>query len=455
MGSLTPLRALSKPGEPPLPIKAKSVIYIFLSGGLAQHESFDPKPDAPSEVRGEFKPIRTKTPGLHICEHLPMLAERSERWAVCRSMTHGSNDHSAGHHIMLTGRSDLPVGFDPSKPKDSDWPSIVSLANEWLPPGNNLPPAIVLPEKLIHSTGRAIPGQFAGILGKRRDPWFLEASRFHPASYGAYPEFLFHHHDGTREDSSLGFQSPNLSVPQWLADGRLEDRVGLARELDRQRGLLEHAAEVQSFDRYWQMAASLLLDGRIAGALDVTKADPKVQDRYGRNSFGWSLLLAAQLVKQGVRLVQVNLGNDETWDTHEAAFPNLKNFLLPPTDRAVSALLDDLEASGLLDETLIVMAGEFGRTPKISTIEGARLPGRDHWGAVQSVFFAGGGVRGGQVIGKSDRLGAYPSESPQTPERLAATIFQALGIHPNTSYLDEKGRPHSLYHGEPISGLMG
>lgn len=455
LGSLKPLQSLSQAGEPPIQAKAKSVIYIFLSGGLAQHESFDPKPDAPREIRGEFKPIRTKTPGLHICEHLPMLAERSERWAICRSLTHGSNDHSAGHHIMLTGRSDLPVGFDPSKPKDSDWPSIASLANEWLPPGNNLPPAIVLPEKLVHSTGRVIPGQFGGILGKRGDPWFIEASRFHPASYGAYPEFLFHHREGPREDSSLGFHAPNLSVPQWLAEGRLEDRVGLARELDRQRTRLEQAAEVQSFDRYWQMAASLLLDGKIAGALDVTKADSKIQDRYGRNSFGWSLLLAAQLVKQGVRLVQVNLGNDETWDTHEAAFPNLKDFLLPPTDRAVSALLDDLESAGLLDETLIVMAGEFGRTPKISTIEGARLPGRDHWGAVQSVFFAGGGVRGGRVIGQSDRLGAYPSDSPQTPERLAATIFHALGIPRTSSYLDEQGRPHNLYHGDPIPGLMG
>jgi len=384
-----------------------------------------------------------------------MLAQRSERWAVCRSLTHGSNDHSAGHHIMLTGRSDLPTGFDPSKPKDSDWPSIASLANHLLPPGHNLPPAIVLPEKLVHMTGRVIPGQFGGILGKRRDPWFIEASRFHPASYGAYPEFLFHHREGERSDPALAYASPNLSVPQWLAQGRLEDRVQLSRVLDRQRGLIEHAAEVQSFDRYWEMAAALLLDGKVASALDVTRADPKIQERYGRNSFGWSLLLASRLVQQGVRLVQVNLGNDETWDTHEAAFPNLKNFLLPPTDRAVSALIDDLSESGLLDETLIVMAGEFGRTPKISTIEGARLPGRDHWGAVQSVFFAGGGVRGGQVIGSSDRLGAYPASDPQTPERLAATIFNALGIPASTNYTDEQGRPHALYHGDPIPGLIG
>ena len=184
--------------------------------------------------------------------------------------------------------------------------------------------------------------------------------------------------------------------------------------------------------------------------------DDKLQERYGKNAFGWSLLMAAQLVEAGVSLVQVNLGNNEAWDTHGNAFPNLKNYLFPPTDRAVSALLDDLQSRGLMDETLIVMAGEFGRTPQISLLpKSYKLPGRDHWGAVQTVFFAGGGVRGGQVIGASDKLGGYPAADPQTPENLGATIYQALGIPPDMMWRDSADRPHKIYHGEPIPGLMG
>lgn len=453
MNHLAPLLAAA-PAPARREPRAKSVIYIFLSGGLAQHESFDLKPDAPQEIRGEFNPIKTRTPGLQICEHLPQLAQRSQLWALCRSLTHKHNEHSQGHHIMLTGRSELPVGFDPNKPKPSDWPSISALTNHLLAPRNNLPPAIVLPEKLVHRTGREIPGQFAGMLGARRDPWFLDASPFHPATYGAFPEYLFHHREGAKVDQGLGYRAPNLRMPEWLANGRLQDRLTLQRELNQQRRFLEQAAEVESYDRYWQMAVSLLTDGRVAGAFDVTSAAPRLQDSYGRNSFGWSLLMAAQLVESGVRLVQVNLGNNETWDTHEAAFPSLKNFLLPPMDKAVAALLDDLQARGLLDSTLVVMAGEFGRTPKISTIRGASLPGRDHWGAVQTVWFAGGGVRGGTVIGSSDKIGGYPASDPQTPENLAATIYDALGIPAKTSWEDEQGRPYSLYEGHPIPGLM-
>jgi len=453
LNHLAALEALAT-NPSPTPARAKSVIYIFLSGGLAQHESFDPKPDAPSEIRGEFKPIPTRTAGMQICEHLPLLAARSEKWALCRSLTHKSNDHSASHHIMLTGRSDMPVGFDPNKPKESDWPSIASLTSQFLPPANNLPPAIVLPEKLVHSTGRVIPGQFSGILGRKKEPFFLDACPFHPQTYGAFPEYLFHHRDGEKQDSNLAFHSPNLSLPHWLTQNRLEDRVTLVRALDKQKKFLDQAAEVQSFDRHWQMAVSLLADGKISDSLDVTKAPSAIQEKYGRNAFGWSLLLASRLVETGVRLVQVNLGNDETWDTHEAAFPNLKNYLLPPMDRAVSALLDDLESKGLLEDTLIVMASEFGRTPKITTIDGARLPGRDHWGAVQSVFFAGGGVRGGTVIGSSDKNGGYPDSAPQKPENLSATIFKALGIPAKATFLDEQSRPYALYNADPIPGLM-
>jgi hypothetical protein len=448
------LRALGS-DSPKETATATSVIYIFLSGGLAQHESFDMKPEAPMEIRGEFSPIPTRTPGIHICEHLPELAKRSPLWALCRSLSHGSNDHSAAHHIMLTGRSELPLGFDPTKPKDSDWPSMASLATALARPRNRLPSAVVLPEKLIHNSGRVIPGQSGGVLGRRFDPWHLDAAPYNPSSYGAFPEYLFHHHDGPKSDPRLHFRSPNLSVPEWLAGGRLQDRLDLLRLLDRQRASLEHAAEIQEQDRQWQSAVSLLTGGPVAGAFDVTRADPRLRERYGHNSFGWSLLTAARLVEAGVRLVQVNLGNDETWDTHENAFPNLKNHLLPPMDRAVSALLDDLKDRGLLESTLIVMAGEFGRTPKISTLPGASHPGRDHWGAVQSVFFAGGGVPGGAVIGSSDREGGQPASDAQTPENLAATIFHALGIPRDTQWLDVQQRPFPLYHADPIRGLVG
>ena len=433
--------------------QGKSVIYIFLSGGLSQHDSFDLKPDAPDEVRGEFKPIATTTPGLQICEHLPQLAQRSKQWSLCRSMTHNSNEHSQGHHIMLTGRTEMPRGFSPGGPQDSDWPSIASIANATTQPRNGLPPVAVLPERLVHNSGRVIPGQFAGMLGEQRNPWFIEAAPFHTTSYGAFPEYQFDHQDRGKEDKRV-FKAPSLELPHGLTNPRFHNRMALVSQLSAQRASLEQAAETQNFDRFRQGAISLLTDRRVHHALDVTNADDKTQDRYGRNSFGWSLLMAKRLVSAGVNMVQVNLGNDEAWDTHGNAFPHLKDNLFPPTDRAVSALLDDLSDSGMLDDTLIVMAGEFGRTPKISLLPSHyKQPGRDHWGALQSVWLAGGGVEGGRVIGASDKIGAYPADSPQQPENLAATIYQALGIPPTAAWYDQFDRPHHLYHGEPIRGL--
>ncbi len=436
--------------------RARSVIFIFLSGGLSQLDSFDLKPNAPDEIRGPFRPIETNTAGIQICEHLPLLARRSHLWALVRSLTHGSNDHSAGHQIMLTGRSELPPGFDPSRPRAGDWPSIAALAGVLAPRRNNLPPAVVLPERLIHATGRTIPGQFAGLMGPRHDPWFIEASPFDPRAYGAYPSFEFDHQERAHTGRERLFQAPSLDLPAGVGEGRLASRLELLRRIDRQRADLERVAEVAQFDRYREGAVSLLNGAEVRGAIDVTHADPKVLDRYGRNSFGWSLLMARRLVEAGVSLVQVNLGNNETWDTHGNAFPHLREKLLPPTDRSVSALLDDLHESGLLDTTLVVMAGEFGRTPKITALpQFYKLPGRDHWGAVQSVLLAGGGVRGGQVIGASDAQGGFPTADPQTPENFAATIYRSLGIPRTAAWEDADGRPHELYNGEPIPGLTG
>lgn len=432
--------------------EASSVIYIFLSGGLAQLDSFDLKPEAPEDIRGQFKPIDTRTPGIQICEHLPLLAERSDLWALVRSLTHPYNEHSQGHQVMLSGRTPMPRGFDPSSPKPMDWPSIAAVAANVTRPRNNLPPAVVLPERLVHRTGRVIPGQFAGLMGVHRNPWFVEASPFNATSYGAYPEFGFHHERGV-ETPQIDFQAPNLTLPEDLGKPRLGRRLDLLKLVEGQRRQLETAAEVESFDRYRQQAISLLADGKTQRAFDVQNADTRTLDRYGRNTFGWSMLMAYRLVEAGVNLVQVNLGNNETWDTHQAAFRNLSRFLLPPTDRAVSALLDDLHNSGLLDRTLVVMAGEFGRTPKISTLPGAKLPGRDHWGAVQTVFFAGGGVRGGTVVGSSDKTGGFPASDPQTSENLAATIYSSLGIPAEAAWYDDVDRPHHVYHGEPIARL--
>jgi hypothetical protein len=454
MNHVKGLRALAASDDRVSSASSKSVIYIFLSGGLAQHESFDLKPDAPVEIRGEFNPISTKTPGIQICEFLPELAKRSHKWALVRSLTHPYNDHSAGHHVMLTGKTELPIGFDPNKAKESDFPSMAALAGHLLPQRNNLPPAVVLPEKLVHTTGRVIPGQFAGQMGKRYDPWFLEMSPYHPLHYGAYPEYLFHHERGRVEESSLLYQAPHLELPQGLDLPRVLNRVELRESIEGQSTVLARAVEDETFDKYREAAVSLLVNGKVHDAFDLRKADPKWLDRYGRNSFGWSLLMARRLVEAGVSLVQVNLGNNESWDTHQSAFPNLKNYLLPPMDRAVSALIDDLDASGLLEETLIVMGSEFGRTPRISTLPGAKLPGRDHWGASQTVFFAGGGVRGGNVIGATDKNGAYPTESPQKPENLGATIYHALGLPRQLDWQDLTGRPHPIYEAEPIKGLI-
>ncbi|WZP00234.1 DUF1501 domain-containing protein [Isosphaeraceae bacterium EP7] len=458
MNHLEALRAATSPANP-TGGTARSCIYIFLSGGLSQHESFDLKPDAPEGIRGEFRPIATQNPGLEICEHLPGLARRSRHWAVVRSLTHPTNDHTLGHYPMLTGQSKADPGFRGDRqPRPTDWPSIASIVGDAVAPRNhNLPPAIVLPERLVHWSGGAIPGAYGGQMGPRRDPFFIEASPYgNPFWRGAYPEYTFPNQSKKPPVSSDDrvYQAPNLTLSSGMTMRRLNHRTEMLRELDRQRGALEATATAARFDRHRESAISLLSSPEVRQAFDVTRADDRTQERYGRNSFGWSLLMALRLVEAGVSLVQVNLGNNETWDTHGDIFPRMKDKLLPPTDRAVSALLDDLESRGLLDSTLILMASEFGRTPKLSTLPDSYPgPGRDHWGAVQSVWFAGGGVRGGTVVGSSDKVGACPAANPQTPENLAATVYKALGIPDTAAWQDEVDRPHQIYQGLPIPGL--
>ena len=333
---------------------------------------------------------------------------------------------------------------------------MAAIAGDRLAMRNGLPPAVVLPERIIHRSGSIVPGQFAGEMGRRRDPWFIEACPFNSVTYGAYPEYEFHHARGGEKTPTLRFMAPNLSLPDQMLASRMDRRLDMLRSLEVQRTNLDEAASVGAFSQYRASAVSLLLDPKVKSAFDVTQADAAVQDRYGRNTFGWSCLMARRLVKAGVGLVQVNLGNNEAWDTHGNAFPHLKNYLYPPTDRAVSALLDDLAETGELDSTLIVMAGEFGRTPKISHLASDyKLPGRDHWGGAQSVFIAGGGVAGGRVYGATDKIGAFPTHDPVSPEMLAATIYDRLGIPHDAVWHDDQGRPHAVYHGEPLSTLYG
>jgi hypothetical protein len=293
-------------------------------------------------------------------------------------------------------------------------------------------------------------------MGSHKDPWFIEAAPFDGTCYGAYPEFAFDHQERAGVvNTKRKFQSPELTFPVELSFPRFGRRMDLLQSIEQQRIDLDTAASAVSFDRSRQVAVSLLTDPKVKKVIDVTQETPETLDRYGRNSFGWSLLMARNLVEAGVNLVQVNLGNNETWDTHGEAFPHLKDKLLPPMDRSLSALLDDLRDRGMLNDTLIVMAGEFGRTPKISHLPDAyKLPGRDHWGAVQTVFFAGGGTQGGRTVGESDRMGAYPATDPQTPENFAATIYASLGLPETAAWHDDVNRPHQIFEGNPIAGLF-
>ena len=427
--------------------RPRSVIFIFLTGGLAQHESFDMKPDAPDGVRGEFQPIATRTTGVQICEHLPMLAERSERWTLLRSLTHTNNDHDPAHLLVNAGRSQLPPAFQP-KPYESprNPPSIASVVNYALRSDDRLTPSVVLPFLMER------PGNLAGEMGSTFDPWIVKAAECR--GFGACPDCFQHEGKAHKHVDTPVFRSWNLSLPEGLSTARLEERRRLLSSIESQQRRLETSSGTGNWLKQREQVLNLLTSGETRDAFDIGLESAATLDRYGRNLFGWSLVLARRLVEACVGLVQVNLGPTSTWDTHGNAFPNLKDRLLPPMDRAVSALLDDLADRGLLDDTLVVMAGEFGRTPRISKGPTYQTPGRDHWGAVQSVLFAGGGVRGGQVIGASDRIGAFPTRQPQRPENLAATIYQALGIDRNAHWLDAERRPHPIYHDDPISDLF-
>ena len=404
--------------------RAKSVIVILLSGGIGQHDSFDMKPEAPDGIRGEFKPIATAVPGIQICEHLPMLASRLNKLAIIRSMSHAEGNHLVAVHHVLTGHPSAPRGatdLDRVASRD-DFPCYSAVLDKVRRRDDGIPNGVALPLRLVEGP-LTWPGQDAGFLGPRHDPWQLRLDPNKPES---------------KDDS--------LALPTGLDSDRLH----------RRRHLLGEACFTQPGDSFLDQqdaALRMLCNGRVGKALDSEREDPRLLDRYGRHSFGRSLLTARRLVEAGVPIVQATMGIVQTWDTHVANFPRLKDSLLPPLDRAVSTLLDDLEARGLLDETLVVMLSEFGRTPKITPLNPGDVPGRDHWPKVFPAVFAGAGVVGGQVIGKSDKLGAYPLSRSFGPPDLAATIYDALGVDPATELRDRLNRPLRLTSGEVIAPL--
>jgi hypothetical protein len=428
---------------------AKNVLFVFLTGGISHQDSFDLKPRAPAEVRGEFQPIATATPGIEICEHLPLLAERSRDYALVRSIGTNSNGHEEACHMLLTGRLDLPPGFSlVDVPNPNEYPSIPAQVTYALRNRAALPPAAVLPQPSVNEVARVRPGQYAGRLGSKYEAWHLDIAAKCALGNGACPNCFRFDDDHFDHESTTIFDVPLLTLPDG-GPNRLNGRLGLLGEIERQQLELERHAELLKLDRNRQQAVSILADAKTRRAFEVEESDPALLERYGRNKFGLSLLMASRLLEAGVRLVQVNLGKNSSWDTHRGNFVNLKKNLFPYFDRAVSGLLDDLRESGRLKDTLVIVTGEFGRTPKIN-----KDAGRDHWGPVMTSLFAGGGVRGGQVIGASDDLSAYPADDPYTVENIAGTVFSALGIPRDQIWRDVDGRPHEMYRAEPIQRLF-
>jgi hypothetical protein len=422
--------------------RAQAVILLYLQGAPSHIDLWDPKPDAFPEVRGEFRPIATRAPGLYLTEVLPRLAQQADKFALVRSLgvrPRGLANHGAAIYMLLTGYD--PSNFSPTglavPPSAQDPPAAGSVVARFRPAARGTPSFVAVcgPVKEGAVTG---VGQFAGLLG------------------GAYHPLQMY------EDPTRPLRLEALSLPPDVTLGRLQGRLDLRGALARPgvRG-------ARDFDTYYQQAFSLIESDRAARAFRLDREAPPVRERFGLTKFGQSCLLARRLVEAGVRFVQVNwpagsdtepeAGPDGSWDTHRNNFPMLRNWRAPVFDQAVSTLLEDLSARGLLESTLVVAVGEFGRSPRIGaqTTNNVGPGGRDHWPSCYTCLLAGGGVRPGQVYGASDRNGAYPRLSPVHPYDLLATIYHAVGIGPETEYRDNIQRPRRLVeHGGPILGLF-
>lgn len=420
------------------PRRARSCILIYLWGGPPQQDMWDLKPLAPAGIRSQFQPIATAVPGIDVCEHMPLFARHTDKTAIIRSLTHDSNNHEPSVYRTLTGRINNTLAVPRNQRNRADFPNLGSVVS-YFSPLAHLPASVTIPRPIGHD-GATYAGTYAGFLGGRFDPMEVAAA------------------EETRE-------SPTHSIvlPPDISEARLLARRGLLRTVEDGERRLHAVSSLRHLDSYRAQAFDMLSSPTAKRAFDLEQEDPRVRDHYGRNEYGESILLARRLVESGVRLVTIswmriqNGGNvANVWDNH-GPFEGLTGtemlkayYCLPSLDKGLSALLEDLQSRGLLDETLVALWGEFGRTPKLNAAQG-----RDHWGPCQSAVLAGGGIRGGQVFGASDRDAAYPTANPVTPEDMLATVYSALGIDPEATLTDPLGRPQRIVDGQPLSALFG
>lgn len=418
-------------GEAAIAPKAKRVILFGLVGGPPQHETWDPKPEAPLEVRGEFGAIPTRTPGLYVGELMPKTAMLTDRIAVLRAVVTRDQAHSSSGYQMLTGVPHVPMNAESVTPRAPNLhPSMGAVMRYLRPERTQLPSSVTVPEHIWNDGNFPWPGQDAGILGPQHDPWLIHC-----------------------DPSAADFRPPSLALPAEVPSLRFDSRRQLLDQLDQRFERLGPTLETYGYDA--QQAFGVLASGPARKAFDLDQESPVVRDRYGRSRFAQSVLLARRLVESGVSLVQINWTrianqpNQGGWDTHASHNVACKNLLMPIMDQCFSALLEDLEQRGLLDDTLVVWLGEFGRTPKFNG-----NAGRDHWGHCFSLALAGGGIRGGVVHGQSDGQAAYPVSGAVEAQDLVATIFHQLGYGPDTELRDTQGRPFPLSRGRVIQPIL-
>lgn len=427
-------------GAGPRPAGQKSCVFLFLFGGPSQIDLWDMKPLAPAEIRGEFQPIATNVPGIQLCEHLPRLAQQMDKLCLVRSMTHQMNVHGPACSELFTGREYFGAPTT-DQATDLDWPSVSSLAMRFGRPSGGLPPSIVLPWYLqFPGQPKRIAGQTGGRMGERYNGLLVEGDE-------------------------TGFQADGLALREQLPVERLHRRRELLSHLQTPPGPPAAAPRVVDDYARHRDRAYVLLAERAGELLDLRREPDSARERYGATVVGQSLLMARRLVEAGVSLITINW-QDETkvdgvntcWDTHQNNFPKLKNLLCPIFDQAFPTFLEDLSDRGLLETTLVVAVGEFGRTPhmgQFSQSSNTQKTGRDHWPSAFTALVAGGGVRGGQVYGATNPHGAFVQEKPVTPADLAATMLEHVGIATTESYVDElQGQAHRLSIGKPLRELF-
>jgi len=422
--------------------RAKHCIFVFLNGGQSQLDTFDMKPLAPDGIRGPYRPIATQVPGIEISEKLPQLARLTDRLAVVRSVNHHLSAHNTGAAYALSGHS--PGTDKDISPKVTNHPSMGSIVKKILPAPANMPSSVLTP-RLLFDMGFPTPSAGGGWLGRTYDPFPVARNRMMaraPKWEGKLPT------------------PGGLQLPDEITLHRLQARKRLYANID--QTFTQHIDDdaMATMDVHQQKAFDLILSPDAQAAFDLSKEPAEMHDRYGRSEMGQVLLLSRRLIEAGVHFVTANaVSNPENtrlspfqiWDTHFDHFRLYNDNLMPEFDQSLSALITDLEERGLLDETLLLIAGEFGRTPKINSNKDG---GRDHWPNAYSVLFAGGGIRAGQVIGASDKHAAEVKDHPVKPDDLSATVFHAMGIPPNSLLKDRGGRPHRITDGEPITSLF-